>query len=221
MEKFLSEHKNLINGLAILSVIGVGVITLLRFFPPWFHNASIIGDLLFNLSLAYLGAWVFNVLVVEIPRQRQRRRSRDHIKYRLEALASSAVEIKTNLEVSRRQWADLLEQPDPFPDGVSNNESLMLGFKDSGFTGVGVVERFYARKQRDFAQVDSLILMHFDIDLHIAAENMLTSAFFMLATSEAAWKSDENLRSLATSLDALSHEGSLLRRQIETSFADL
>jgi hypothetical protein len=74
MRKFLAEHQRVINGLAVASIVLVVLITGLRFLPPVFPHADALGDLVFELSIAYLGAWFFNLLVIEIPRRNSERR---------------------------------------------------------------------------------------------------------------------------------------------------
>jgi hypothetical protein len=82
------------------------------------------------------------------------------------------------------------------------------------------IQDFQERKLRDFAQVDSLILMHFDVQLHIAAENVLTSAFFR-AYKAADWSDERQMNFLARDLDDLQVEGDKLAQRLEEARASI
>ncbi|KGI69918.1 hypothetical protein MJO55_23595 [Mycolicibacterium rufum] len=212
MRKYLAEHQRVINGLALLSGIAVLLITGLRFLPPAFPHADVIGDLFFNLAVGFLGAWLFNLLVIEIPRHRQRSEALKAIEYRFSSLASTATEIRTKLSA-------VLGEP------VGDDQKLMLAclhYDDAKRPDLAppdvMIREHYDRKSQEFAQIDALALMYFDIGLHVAAEKVLTSSFFKLARDrEADWLDERHLATMATSLGTLAVECQELSEQLEAA----
>jgi len=63
----------LINVVAALAAIVIGLRTILLDVPQVFPGGAKIGAVAYDLSLAYLGAWIFNYLVIVLPRQSDRR----------------------------------------------------------------------------------------------------------------------------------------------------
>jgi len=59
----------------------------------------VIGDLFFELSIAYLGAWFFNLLVIELPRRKQRADAFEAINYRLRYLTRTGYALRLQLSI--------------------------------------------------------------------------------------------------------------------------
>jgi hypothetical protein len=151
---------------------------------------------------------------------KQRAQAFEAISFRLKSLATSAAQIRFNLSKVTQTGITL---------GASLEEihsDLMLACIDASTrddgspTPLQTIQDFQERKLRDFAQVDSLILMHFDVQLHIAAENVLTSAFFR-AYKAADWSDERQMNFLARDLDDLEVEGDKLAQRLEEARASI
>lgn len=62
MVDFIQRHKRILDIAACLSLATVFVVTLLRFFPPLFYGAGVVGDLFFDFGMAFLTAWTFHFM---------------------------------------------------------------------------------------------------------------------------------------------------------------
>lgn len=200
-----------------MSAVGVLLITGLRFLPPAFKNADVIGDLFFNLSIGYLGAWLFNLLVIEIPRRRQRLDAFQSVAYRLESLASIAAQIRFSLSGATKSGINLGDELDEI------HRALMLACVETDSakepnaqSPKEVIEELYDRCVREFDQVDALVLMFFDVKLHAAAEKVIDAPFFRLA-SRADWRNPDQMEALATSLGMLEATGREVRAQLASA----
>ena len=70
-----------------------------------FHNGALsrYADLLSDLSLAILAAWVFDLVLVELPRKRTKERLYTDISWIVGLMANAGVEIKSFLATARER----------------------------------------------------------------------------------------------------------------------
>jgi hypothetical protein len=195
VRKFLFEHQRLINGLAILSAFGVVLITVLRFLPPAFEHANVIADTLFDLSVGYLGAWLFNLLVIEIPRHRVRVQAFWAIHIRLGLyLVKTPYEVSAALvdaitdDAQKRQELIARNQvvfrkrnlSDPGDEeyAVSLFEAYANAKPQRQASARHVIESLRLRNLHSFSLVETLVLTYFDVEMYMRAQRIADSPIF-------------------------------------------
>lgn len=105
-------------GVALVTAVGI---TIARMWPADNSWAQPLGDLFFDLSLAYIGAWIFHLLIVVWPRRRDRELLQRTLRPMLLRLTKVARDLQEVLEdASIRPPAtrnDAAPRPDlsPFP----------------------------------------------------------------------------------------------------------
>jgi hypothetical protein len=88
----------IVDALAAAALVAVTARTLLLDVPEPFWGASRFGELVSNLALAYIAAWIFNLLVVEIPRIQNEAAIHDALESLVRQAAGHASAIIRNME---------------------------------------------------------------------------------------------------------------------------
>lgn len=70
-----SRPERVVNALAFVAGATVIIRTFLLDVPEVFPAGAELGEVIYQLGFAYLGAWIFHKVVVEVPRRRQQKRA--------------------------------------------------------------------------------------------------------------------------------------------------
>lgn len=169
--------------LALISFLTIAVRTSLRSVPEIFPGGAVIGEVLYDLALAYLGAWIFNLLVVVMPRKRDQQRiyaSCDKFIRRIYASADRSIPAL---------YGHIGESAPPKPDAYSlrrvlaavnpsDEAPLILHFEGSGTIMPANWIQYFQHEitwiERAAARIDPLFI-HFDSNL-IELLNAVTSS---------------------------------------------
>lgn len=208
MDSFLVKHERVVNGLAWLCLFAVTAITALRLIPSAFTGAAQVGDLLFDFAMAYLAAWVFNLLVVELPRRQQRRAAYRAMLPKLERISGLATSIRSGLssgtglpisDNSRQANLELLSATATAPPRYLIPEG---GGTFRQGTWAEYFDHEISLASRAFEAVETAALLFFGVELHAASRRVIDHR---LVTRHALmWHSESGLEMLSEALINLS-----------------
>ena len=98
-----------VTALFVLAVIFVIVRTALLSVPEMFSRGAAIGSVIYDLAIAYIGAWAFNLLIVILPRLRDRQRVLEAAGPAIERLCALGLRTITELGLMPGEFEDLTD----------------------------------------------------------------------------------------------------------------
>jgi hypothetical protein len=121
------ESQPLVTVMFVLAVISVIARTALLAVPEVFPGGAALGEVIYDLAIAYVGAWAFNLLVVILPRLRDRER----------VFEGAGQVIERFCAVGLRMTSELGFMPSEFKDLADANQVglFSLRLQDLLFTG--------------------------------------------------------------------------------------
>lgn len=131
----------------VIAVFAVLLVEYLRLFPEIVPLGHVLGNIVLTFAYAYAGAWVFNEVALEIPRQEQRRAAYDGCWLELCWLANDGVSLLDALEPYAYGWQG--DRP-ATPEDVSRFLNLIWTGEQHSRWGNGVdnpaeIVRWHAR----------------------------------------------------------------------------
>lgn len=219
MRSLFAERQRAINGIALVCIFLTLLVTGLRFLPPAFPHAAVIGDLVFSLAIAYLGAWFFNLLVIEIPKRRQQTEAFKIIDANLGELAALGFSMYTVLtEFSKTE-------PFPTPEVKESVVAAVGAYvkkmgrgirKDSSLSRHVEWSKAYAAEK--LAKDSDLILTYYGAELYVVAREITESRYFnYIRELTQNPKNDLIAKFCARELEEMIYKGSLLNERLNAA----
>lgn len=103
------ERQPLVTALFVLAVFSVIVRTALLSVPELFTGGAALGNVIYDLAIAYVAAWAFNLLVVILPRLRDRERVLDGAGQVLERLSALGLRMTSELGLNPGEFGNLVD----------------------------------------------------------------------------------------------------------------
>jgi hypothetical protein len=103
------ERQPLVTALFVLAAICVIVRTALLSVPELFSDGAAIGDVVYDLAIAYVAAWVFYLLVVILPRLRDRERILEGAGQVIGRLCALGLRMTSELGMKTGEFQDLAD----------------------------------------------------------------------------------------------------------------
>lgn len=103
------KSQPLVTALFVLAAILVIVRTALLTVPEAFPGGAAFGDVIYDLAIAYVGAWLFNLLVVILPRLRDRERVFEGAGKLIERFCAVGLRMPSGLGLAPDTFRDLAD----------------------------------------------------------------------------------------------------------------
>lgn len=103
------ERQRFVTALFVLAVIFVIVHAALLSVPEMFSGGAALGNVIYDLAIAYVGAWAFNLLVVILPRLRDRERVLEGAGPAIERLCALGLRTITELGLMPGEFKNLTD----------------------------------------------------------------------------------------------------------------